>query len=310
MNRKIEYKIQKLIEETMLHAGHSPFQLREEIKKGNSLLKKKDKILNNIKELEKRIDKLKKFPQNQKELKKTEGELRKQINLTNSQSYNDFGLVDHNTLKSILNIKKLKEIGSGYTSIVFKDPIEKNKVLVFTLDETKVKWMQANKKLFNFQMIDSMQYNTGNILYIYSIEKLDKTYENDKMSKHNMKMIYDDVITKYFYLKNKKGFSGIKTKDLDYILTGIDNIELKTIIEKLKKTFGPNETLDLHRGQWGENKKGEIILFDPIISEKTLNSVDELNKLELKTEFTFMLENIFSKTNSAYLKKIRDYLKK
>ena len=41
-----------------------------------------------------------------------------------------------------------------------------------------------------------------------------------------------------------------------------------------------------------------------------MNSVDELNKLDLKTEFTFMLENIFSKTNSAYLKKIRDYLKK
>jgi hypothetical protein len=168
--------------------------------------------------------------------------------------------------------------------------------------------MQANKKLFGFQLIDSFRYSTGNIMYIYTAKKLKKTLENGKMSKKNQEIIYDDVINKFFYLRYAQGFHGIKTKDLDYIMYGIQDKELKDILQKLKDTFGLNEILDLHKNQWGETDDGKIILFDPIISERTLNNVEDLNKLDIKTEFKFILEKIFQETDSVYLKKIRKYL--
>jgi len=305
----IDNRIQQLIEETQLQYSNSPFNLREEIKRGNDIIRKKDKVLGSIKELEKRIKALKKL-KDDKKVRAAKQELKKQINITNSSQYYEYGLIDTETLQGLLNTKKLKQIGSGYTSIVFNDPIKKGKVLVFTLDESKVKWMQANKQLFDFQMIDTIPYTAGNILYIYSVEKLTKTYANKKMSTKKRQMIYDDVINKYMYLKSRKGFNSTTVNDLDYIITGIDNIELKNILEKLKDTFGNSEILDLHGGQWGENKAGKIILFDPIISSKAINSVDELNDLDLKTQFSFMLDGVLARTNSAYLKKIMNFLKK
>jgi hypothetical protein len=250
------------------------------------------------------------LPKNRDKLKKVQQELRKQVDISEKEGYDEYGLVDMETLQKYLNVKKLKKIGSGYTTIVFNDPIKKGNILGFTLDETKIKWMQANKKLFDFQLIDKFQYSTGNIMYIYTAKKLNKTLSNGKMSKKNQEIIYNDVINKFFYLKNAQGFHGIKTKDLDYIMYGVQDKELKDILQKLKDTFGPNETLDLHKDQWGETGDGKIILFDPIISERTLNNVEDLNKLDIKTEFKFMLEKIFQETNSAYLKKIRKYLAK
>ena len=107
--------------------------------------------------------------------------------------------MDIETLSKHLNIKKLKKVGTGYTTIVFNDPVKKGNILGFTLDETKIKWMQANKKLFDFQLIDKFQYSTGNIMYIYTAQKLKKTFENGKMTKKNQENIYNDVINKFFY---------------------------------------------------------------------------------------------------------------
>jgi hypothetical protein len=304
----LEYKIENLINEAFINFSHSPYKLREEIKKARKALASRDKILGSIKELEKRIELLKdKDPAKERKLKK---DLQKQISNMESTNYTEYGLVDKDVLQKILNVKKLKEIGTGYTSIIFNDPIKKGNILGFTLDDSKIKWMQANKEIFNFQLIDTIPYSTGNQLFIYTAEKLKKTMSNGKMSKRHQEIIYDDVITKYYYLKNRQGFYNVTIKDMDFILKGVEDRELKDILEKLEKTFSNDEVLDLHQGQWGETQKGKIILFDPIISKRAMNPTEDFNKLDLKTEFVFMLEKIFSDTDSSYLKKIKKFLQK
>ena len=123
-----------------------------------------------------------------------------------------------------------------------------------------------------------------------------------------MRDIYDEVVTKFKHMVYRQNYS--RVKDLDYIIHGVSNLQLKNVLEKLKDTFSDNDILDLHEGQWGESKNGKIILFDPVLSTRSFNGVDDLNDLDLKTEFSLLLEKVFDKSNSSYLKKIKKYLEK
>jgi hypothetical protein len=177
------------------------------------------------------------------------------------------------------------------------------------VDDDKIKWLQANRKLFDFTLIDQQDYSPGNKIYIYTMKKFDKLYKKG-MSDYNKKRVYEDVIIKYNVLRNKKGFDGVQVKDLDFIMYDIDDLEIKDILKKLKKTFPSNKQLDLHGGQWGEDENGNLVLFDPVFSTKVVNKMEDFNDLGLGTKLSIFLSELFDKSKSQEIKTVKKLIEK
>jgi len=282
------------------------FQLRKTIK----FVHKKNKVLvdelNSVKKLEKRLDVLKRKPDNKKWIKEHKKLSKELDDIKNSQAYRG-NLIDKDVLYRKYNLKKLKRIGDGYTSYIFDSPIDKNKIVGFTVDNQKIKWLNDNKKEFQFHLIDTIKITVSNNLYVYTMKKIETKFT--KLSKKHQQILMDEVISKYFDLRKKKGFNNVTIKDLDYIMYNITDIELKTILEKLKKTFSNTAILDLHQNQWGEDSGGNLLLIDPVFSNKPVNEIEDFNTLDIKTQFSLLVNNLFNESNSkeakAILKKIR-----
>ncbi len=303
----VSEKIERLIEEVSQSQGlttyenRTPIELVTELANADQKLSKLTKKFNNKKELKKQLELLNKIPD-----QKLFGVMQK---IKEGERSPYFGhqhenLVDLEKLKHKFNLTKIKKLGAGYTTFVFAHPKDTKKILGFTVDNDKIKWMQANKKEFDFNLIDSQPYTSGNDIYIYTMKKYNKLYD-DGMSLVNRKKIYEDVIIKYVMLKDKKGFSGTTIKDVDSIIHNVTDPSIKKILLKLKSTFPNNGILDLHSGQWGEDDKGNIVLFDPIISNKSVNKTDDFNKLGLNLKFSLFLSEVFDRSKSKEVKDIQ-----
>jgi len=281
------------------------FDLQKEMNKIKKKNEQQFKILNDKKLLEKRLDKLKLIDAPSPKQIKIKNQLKSQSSGT-EYSDSDGTLIDKDLLYSKYNLKKFKRIDYGYTTFIFDDPINKKHVIGFTVDEQKIKWLQANKEDFEFILLDTDTLTKGNKVYIYSMIKVESNFK--KIPEYYQKIITNDIATKFFDLRDKKSFGKVTVKDLDYFMYNIHDPEILKILKKLKNTFPDSASLDLHRGQWGY-VNNKVILFDPIISNKALNQIDELNSIDIKTQFSLFASKLFNDSNSDYIKKIMSKLK-
>ncbi len=300
----MKYIINKMY---LLEEFQQNFELQQELKDLDKLNNKQLKILNDPKRLKKRLanlEKIKKEPSQSKIKEK----LSKEINTNNFYGSNYWpNLIDKDTLLSKYNLKKLKKIGSGYTTYVFNNPIDKSLIIGFTVDDQKIKWLQANKKDFKFTLLEESPISKGNKLYVYSMIKAKSDFS--KIPRKYQKILTNDVVSKFFDLRDKKNFGNVTIKDLDYIMYSIQDIDVLKILKKLKDTFPSDAALDLHDDQWGM-VNNKLILFDPILSLKSLNQMENFNDLDLSTKFSLFVDKLFDNSDNDYIKKVLEKLRK
>lgn len=308
----VPFKSSILIENKKLnindYSNLSPIQLIIELDKTKKNLLKSNKKLTSKTELKKQLNLLNEIP-NQKianAIKKIEN-----LKTLDPHKHEYVNLIDIDKLDSKFNLKRFKNtIGVGYTSYIFDHPLNRKKIIGFTVDDQKIKWYQANKKEFGFDLIDTQPFTSGNYIYIYSMFKIKKLYTNNKMSAANQKAVYENAILKYTSLKNKTGFDEVQVKDIDFFMYDTINREIKDIFLKLKKTFSQNTILDLHHGQWGEDDNGKIILFDPVFSLTSINQIKNFNTLGTGAKLSIFISELFDRSNSNEIKKIKKLLEK
>ncbi len=288
----------------------TPLELKLHIDKRDKYIKKLEKTLNDKNKLKKIITDKAEMDKLQEVLNKI---AKKEIvgNLKDKEEKEDvsgretmgadFGIGEAN-LNNLLKIDRLESIGQGVTTIVFKHPKNKKKVIAVTLDAKKIGWLEANKKLFGYTYISKFNYEKGNEAHIFTMNKIDKFFENRDFPIQKMNLIYSEVIVPYYYIVDKKGEAQVK--DIDWIIKYMDNIELINILKKVKATYSSNDTLDLHDGQWGLDSNGKILLFDPIIDKRIFSKVNDNNTLNWKITIKHFINDIIFKDEKSERKKI------
>jgi len=288
----------------------SPFQLKLLIDAKDKYIKDLERTLNNPDKLKKIIKDRTKLAKVSKELKETKKKFVENLPehkaIPNKADLADTYSINKTIINKYLNIDKLEFLGSGVSTLIFKHPSKKDMVLGVTIDPYKMKWLNADKEAFKFKMLHQFDYDRGNKAYIFEMKKFDKFFDTRKMSKGNMNIVFSDVIYPFLKLQNRKGFDGVTIKDLDWIMEPITDKHLLSILKKLKSTFNSNEILDLHGGQWADDEKGNIVLFDPVIDDRIFNRTSPAGSLDLSMQVENFIDKLFKadKDKEKILKKI------
>ncbi len=270
-------------------AGMTPLQMKVNVDKRDKYINKLEKILGDKNKLKKIIadksemDKLQTaldtlhkkeiLPDFEKEIV-DEIPDRKQLNA-------HFGITPGG-LNKMLRIDRLEAIGKGVTTIVFKHPKNKKKVISITTDTKKLDWMEANKDLFGYQYITEIDYERGNKAHVFTMDKINKFFERRDLSAAKMDLIYSEVVVPYFYLTNKKSFDSVHVSDIDWMIEHMTDKELISIMKKVKSVYKSTDIIDLHGGQWGEDAQGRLLLFDPVIDRRVFDKTNTPNVMSWK----------------------------
>lgn len=266
-------------------AAHlSPLQLKINIDKRDDYIEKLEKILQDKNKLKKIISSKSEMDKLQTALDKLHQKdilpkLEDDIKAPDKMRLDAHFGITPGGLNRMFKIDRLEAIGKGITTIVFKHPENKKKVIAITTDAKKLDWMEANKDLFGYQYIMEVDYERGNKAYVFIADKIEKFFERRDMSAAKMELIYSEVVVPYFYLVNKKSFDKVHVSDIDWIIEHMSNIELINILKKVKKVYKSNDIIDLHGGQWGEDLSGKILLFDPVIDRRVFSKTKEDNTM-------------------------------
>ncbi len=223
-----------------------------------------------------------------------------------STTLRTYAFIDTPTFSRFFKLKNLKTLGVGATSMVFDNPKQSGSVVGITLDNLKIKWLYTNKSLFNFQLLDVVMLPQGKKAYVYTMNKIEKTGRH--IPRDIRKRIYDQVVHKFLYLRDKLGWDNVKIANLDYIMYGVHDKELTDILKKLKRTFPRSTQLDLHQGQFGTTASGKILLFDPVFSVKVEPQNKQTNNLGSSLKIRMYVSSIFSRAKSTKSKEIMDAL--
>jgi hypothetical protein len=287
------------------------FQLKLEIDQRDKYINKLEKILNNKVKLKKVIHNKSEMDRLQKALDKFhkkelvpdfERDVVKQV--PNRKKLGLVTGVNAVTLNKFLKIDSLEQLGKGISTIIFKHPYKKDKILALCTDAKKIDWFEANKELFGYKFITEMEYERSNRLYIYEADKINKFLAERDLSAYRTSLIYTEVVAPYTFLANKTSHE-VTVKDLDWIMKPISDKELLGILRKVKEVFSPNDAIDLHGDQWGENKRGQLILFDPVIDTRLFNNLNNENTLSWKTKLKHFWEKLTTKKDSEIEKIIK-----
>ena len=251
-----------------------------------------EKRINDTKYLENQLDYLKNKNKN-----KQKPEKRHVMEFSGSEkdrgvdAYKNYSRVDKTLIESIFDKKKLNQIGTGYTSIVYQHPLDSKKVLGFTVDTYKLKWLEFNKNLFKFELIYTIKTINNQNIYMYSMLKVDKMF--DKIPSDRKSKVYDQVLVPASRIQEKVGRYNFKKKELKLVIDHTTDNELKSILLDVYKVADNDAVIDLHSGQWGYSNR--IILFDPIINWKSVNLLKGANALDWNLKFKSIIDKISNK---------------
>lgn len=156
----------------------------------------------------------------------------------------------------------LKLYSSGCTTIAFRK--DEKTVLCLSFDYNKVLYLKKSGTVSNFKFIRFAPFLSDfgtQIIMIYEMEylkSLEEGLEGFELNEFNLKLSAFDQIEKSEDLED----------DAQEILDDVDAlINIRTIyrIQNLKHT--PRCKFDLHDGQFRINNLGQLVCFDPIISD-------------------------------------------
>ncbi len=267
----------------------TPLQLKINIDKRDKYIDELEKILSNKSKLKKIISSKEEMNKLQTALDKLHKkeiipDFEKEIvnKIPDNKTLNNYFGITPGGLNKMLKIDRLEAIGKGVTTIVFKHPKNKKKVISITTDTKKLDWMEANKDLFDYQYITEIDYERGNKAHVFTMKKINKFFERRDLSAAKMNLIHSEVVVPYFYLVNKKSFDAVAVSDIDWIIEYMSDKELIDILKKVQKVYKSTDSIDLHGGQWGEDEQGRILLFDPVIDNRVFDKTGTPNIMSWK----------------------------
>ena len=189
-----------------------------------------------------------------------------------------------------LNIRSLNDIdiNDGVSTIAFIPKEKSDSILTLTLDSLKIKYMLANS-LITIYDIQKIRFTDNKYLYMVDVERfLHINDDNENVSKEDSDAVHKLINDIDSLLEEKYNDYGSMSliKKLDIILNSdIKNLDLiksqLSIVYDIVKDL-PDDAMayfDLHANNIMLNKKGKIVVTDPIyypspLANKVSNDLD------------------------------------